>query len=154
MSIPLIPGGAYLFFGSFVEVFLGLLCLLLLVAAGVAFRRSKYFGSFLLSVAVFATLSLVAATLQAPSHVWPSVLAAYQQSPVEAKPSRQAELASIWKGRGHLSLVGWWRLSAKWGHCHELWPQRGCTIAPGVREAQGIARELLQDATREQLTTR
>ena len=83
--------------------------------------------------------------LMAPPRVWPVMLAAYNTSQVQARPDLRRELDGAWVGmRGHLSVLGWAYVSAKWGFCHEMWPQVGCIVAPGERMPQGIAREELQ----------
>lgn len=93
---------------------------------------------------LFGFAVVAASSVVVPSTVWPTILvAARTGSPTEVA-ARRRELAGAWDAfHGEMLVTDWLVLSRSWGVCHELWPQTGCTRAPGNREAQGIARDLL-----------
>ena len=144
LNFPASLSSAYLFpIGlmqvAWLGVYFGIVAL-----AGYVLPRSKLLSSGVILSAVILFGAWATVTLKAPAEVWPSVLAAYRASSAE---SRHSDLASIWQGRsGHLSYWGWVRVSKKWGFCHGLWLQSGCTPAPGPLDSQGIARDHLQRA--------
>ena len=57
---------------------------------------------------------------------------------------RAADLRANWH-LGEIRMVDWWLMSRRCDVCHGMWPQEQCVRPPGPYEAQGIARESLEE---------
>jgi len=150
MNLLTLPNGIYFFISTWIQVSLAAFFVMLALMTVVLWLKRRVRATLVSSTIVLMLgLATAVVTARAPPRAWTTLLSAYE-SPTTGSLSevKLTDLQRIWVGtRGHLSLIGWWRISHKWGVCHEMWAQDDCSRASGHRDAQGIAREMLQEAT-------
>ena len=98
------------------------------------------------TVAVVMFLARYDFTDMAPSHTWPILLDAIDQSEGVEHERRLAEFRAVWRsGRRHgdIRRVDWVELAKRWNVCDGLTNPSGCRLPPGPLEAQGLAVEAL-----------
>ena len=142
------PGGAQL---ALDPVGVGLL-LCVMVFAGMAtyqiFRRRVAPALTLVAITMFLTAMLLQQSVMVPARLWPIILAAYEEPSGDLKIRRARDLQAHWH-LGEMRATDWIFLSEDWGICHGLWKEAQCRMPSGPYEAEGIARELLEEiATR------
>jgi hypothetical protein len=148
MVIGVLPNVSLYFDGWLLALTLVVMCAAALTATSIVrrkLRRTAFFGSAVVLLGVVVASQSLLATPRS----WEVLHAAYESSPLDIKSARQQDIAAVWLSfHEDIRLLDWYRLAHRWGVCHELWVQSGCTYAPLEREAMGIARELLTDIAR------
>ena len=105
--------------------------------------------AFLGSALVVLGVAVVSRSLLATPRSWEVLHAAYEASPRDLKLTRRQDIAAVWLSfHENIRLLDWYLLAHRWGICHELWTQSGCTQTPPEREATGIARALITQIAR------
>jgi len=142
------PGGATL---ALDPIGVGLL-FFVMVFAGMAtyqiFRRRVAPALTLAAITVLLTATLLQHSVMVPSRSWPIILAACEEPNGDLRIQRARDLQAHWH-LGEMRATDWIFLSEEWGICHGMWKEAQCRMPTGPYEAEGIARELLEEiATR------
>ena len=147
MVIGVLPNVSLYFDGWLLALALLFMCAAALIVISV--RRNSRHTAFFVSALVVLGVAVASQSLLAAPRSWEVLHAAYEASPRGLKPARQQDIAAVWLSvHESIRLLDWYLLAHRWGICHELWAQSGCTHAPPEREATGIARELITQIAR------
>jgi hypothetical protein len=123
-----------------------LLLLLVLVAASCILhaRDWRLPGMLMTACCIAVVTAIFARGFVLDPRIWPLILATYDESSGGIKVRRREDIQRHWHSVG-MTAIDWFSLSSKWNVCHKLWPQDNCHLPAGPFDADGIAREILEN---------
>ena len=148
MVLGVLPNVSLYIDGWLLVLALLVMCTAALAGISIVRRKARHTAAFGSALVVLG-LAVASQSLLAAPRSWEVMHAAYESSPLDLKPVRQQDIAAVWLNfHQEIRLLDWYLLAHRWGVCHELWAQSGCTYSPPEREAMGIARELITQIAR------
>lgn len=98
------------------------------------------------AVALFVVLTLVLLYrgTMAPARSWPIMLASIEATTGADRLERVEDFKQHWQHR-EMRLVDWYFVARRWGVCHQLWSESACSKPTSPFEAEGVAREILDE---------